>query len=185
MYLSILLIGVGLAMDAFAVSVADGLSLRPFKLRYAVWHGLYFGFFQFLMPLAGWLLGSTVSHYVEKYAPYISFFLLAFIGGKMLLDALKPGDEDEGMASMSHLRLLLLAVATSIDALVVGVSFAFQEELRLLPACGLIGAVTFVISFGGAMLASRIPGIKGKRAGILGGAVLIGIGVKLLIEGLI
>ena len=184
MFLSILLIGISLSMDAFAVSVTNGLTLRPFKLRYALWMGLYFGFFQFLMPLLGFLLGSTVSGYITALGPYISFFLLAFIGGKMLFDALSPGkDEDEGMTSLSHKRLLLLALATSIDALAVGVSFAFQEGLRLLPACALIGCTTFVISFCGALLASRIPGIKGKKAGILGGVVLIGIGVKLLVEG--
>ena len=179
---SILLIGISLSMDALAISIASGMTLKPFRLRYALWMGLYFGFFQFMMPLLGWLLGSGVKSYVDAWGPYISFFLLAFIGGKMLADGLRPGEE-EGMHTLSHPRLLTMAVATSIDALAVGVSFAFQEDLRLLPACLLIGCVTFTISFSGAWLGSRIPGFSGRRAGILGGLVLIGIGIKLLVEG--
>lgn len=184
MILSILLIGVSLSMDAFAISVANGLTLKDFSWRHALWMGIYFGGFQFLMPLIGCFLGSTVSRYITALGPYISFALLAFIGGKMLFDSLKPGDsEEDGMLSLSHKRLLAMAVATSIDALAVGVSFAFMEDVRLLPSCILIGCTTFVISFGGAMLGSRIPGISGKKAGILGGIVLIGIGIKLLVEG--
>lgn len=183
--LSILLIGVSLSMDAFAIAVTNGLTLKPLRLRYALWMGLYFGAFQFLMPLAGYYLGSTVSRYVDAFGSYISFFLLAFIGGKMLFDSLRPGGEDEGMTTLSHGKLLLMAVATSIDALAVGVSFAFMDGLRLLPSCALIGCTTFVTSFAGALLGSRIPGLSGKRAGVLGGAVLIAIGVRLLIEGVI
>ncbi|MBQ7144104.1 MAG: manganese efflux pump [Oscillospiraceae bacterium] len=184
--LEIFLIGVSLSMDAFAISVANGLTLRPFRLRYALWMGLYFGFFQFAMPLLGCLLGSTVSHYVERFGPYISFFLLAFIGGKMLFDALRPnGEEEAGMKTLSHKQLLAEAVATSIDALAVGVSFAFQEDVKLLPSCALIGCTTFAISFFGTLLASRVPGVRGEKAGIIGGVVLIGIGIKLLAEGLL
>ena len=187
MLLSILLIGISLSMDAFAVSVTNGLTLKRFNVRHALWMGLYFGGFQFLMPLIGCLLGSTVSHYIMKFGPYISFALLAFIGGKMLLESIRPGEEEEsgGMTALSHKSLLAAAVATSIDALAVGVSFAFQEDVKLLPSCLLIGCTTFVISFGGAMLGSRIPGLNGRKAGIVGGLVLIGIGVKLLIEGAI
>ena len=182
--LSILLIGVSLSMDAFAISVTNGLTLKNFHWRHALWMGLYFGGFQFLMPLIGCFLGSTVSRYVTALGPYISFALLAFIGGKMLLDSIRGGDDaDEGMLTLSHKRLLAMAVATSIDALAVGVSFAFQPDVKLLPSCILIGCTTFVISFAGAMLGSKIPGLSGKKAGILGGIVLIGIGIKLLIEG--
>ena len=186
MFISILLIGVSLSMDAFAISVTNGLTLKDFNWRHALWMGIYFGGFQFLMPLIGCFLGSTVSSYITALGPYISFVLLAFIGGKMLFDSIKGGDdEDEGMLTLSHKRLLVMAIATSIDALAVGVSFAFLPDVRLLPSCILIGCTTFVISFAGAMLGSKIPGLSGKKAGILGGIVLIGIGVKLLIEGLI
>ena len=121
-----------------------------------------------------------------KLGPYISFALLAFIGGKMLLEGVRPlkeGDDAEGMSVLSHKSLLAAAVATSIDALAVGVSFAFQEDIRLLPSCLLIGCTTFLISFLGAMLGKSIPGLSGKKAGIVGGLVLIGIGIKLLVEG--
>ena len=182
--LSILLIGVSLSMDAFAVSVTNGLTLKNFRLSHAIWMGLYFGGFQFLMPLLGFLLGSTVSRYIMRFGPYISFALLAFIGGKMLLESLRPGaDDDAGMSALSHKSLLAAAVATSIDALAVGVSFAFQEEVRLVPSCLLIGCTTFLISFLGAMFGSRIPGLSGKKAGVVGGLVLIGIGITLLVEG--
>ena len=182
--LSILLIGLSLSMDAFAVSVTNGLTLKSFRIRHALWMGLYFGGFQFLMPLLGCLLGSTVSHYIMRFGPYISFLLLGFIGGKMLIEGIRPGGEaDAGMAELAHKSLLASAVATSIDALAVGVSFAFQEDLKLLPSCLLIGCTTFVISVGGALLGSRIPGVSGKKAGIVGGLVLIGIGLKILIQG--
>jgi len=184
--LSILLIGISLSMDAFAVSVANGMTLKRFHVRHALWMGLCFGGFQFLMPLLGFLLGSTVSRYIMKFGPYISFALLAFIGGKMLLDSVHPGadgGDTDGTAALSLRYLLTAAVATSIDALAVGVSFAFQEDVRLLPSCLLIGCTTFAISFLGAMLGSGIPGLSGKKAGIVGGLVLIGIGIKLLVEG--
>ncbi len=184
--LSILLIGISLSMDAFAISVANGLTLKSFNVRHALWMALYFGGFQFLMPLIGYFLGSAVSHYVDRFGPYISFALLAFIGGKMLLDSLKPGsggDDEAGMEALTHKALLASAVATSIDALAVGVSFAFLEDVKLLPSCLLIGCTTAIISFGGAMLGSRIPGVSGKKAGIVGGLVLIGIGLKILIQG--
>ncbi len=180
--LSILLIGVSLSMDAFAVSVTNGLTLKDFNWKHALWMGVYFGSFQFLMPLLGYLMGSLVSDYVNAFGPYISFFLLAFVGGKMLWDSF-TGDEDDGMASLTHAQLLVMAIATSLDAMAVGVSFAFMS-VSLLPSCALIGCTTFVLSFAGAMLGSRIPGISSKKAGILGGVVLVGIGVKLLLEGL-
>ena len=182
--LSILLIGVSLSMDALAISIANGLSLKPFRLRCALWMGVYFGLFQFLMPLLGYFLGNTVSGYIDAFGPYISFFLLAFIGGKMLLDGVRGGEED-GMAALSHPKLLVMAVATSIDALAVGVTFAFMEDFSLLPSCAMIGCTTFAISLMGALLGSRIPGISGKKAGILGGIVLIAIGVKLLLEAIL
>lgn len=181
----ILLIGVGLSMDAFAVSVTNGLTLKDFSWKHAVWMGVYFGFFQFLMPLLGFLLGSTVSEYVSAWGPYISFFLLAFVGGKMLWESLKKSGDDDGLTTLSHWRLLVMAVATSIDAMAVGVSFAFTPGLRLLPSCALIGCTTFVIAFVGAELGHRFSGIDPKRAGVIGGCVLLGIGIKILLEGIL
>lgn len=181
--ISILLIGVSLSMDAFAVSLANSISLKELKLRHGLWMGAYFGFFQFLMPLIGALLGGGVSGYVSAWGPYISFFLLAFIGGKMVLDSFKDGAKG-GVLRLTHGRLLMMALATSIDALAVGVSFAFMD-MKLLPSCTLIGLSTFAICLTGAMAGRRIPHVSGKRAGVIGGLVLIAIGVKLLIEGLL
>ena len=181
--LSILLIALSLALDAFAVSVSSGISVPGFGWKQAVKMGIWFGAFQCVMPLLGWSLGSGVSQYIEAVDHWIAFGLLAFIGGKMLLDSLRGGEDAAGMLTLSHLRLLTMAVATSIDALAVGVSFAFMD-VRLLPACALIGCTTFVISLAGAFLGRAIPNVSGRRAGIAGGLVLIGIGVKLLLEGI-
>ena len=158
--ISVILIGISLSMDAFAVSITNGLAMRPFKTSYALWHGLYFGAFQFLMPLAGYILGSTVSGYVTAIGPYVSFALLAFIGGKMILEAVRGGEEgSSGMAVLSHKRLLALAVATSIDALAVGVSFAFSPPgPGVVLSCAVIGCTTFLIAFGGPRQPPSLPG---------------------------
>ena len=169
-------------MDAFAVSVTSGLTVKGFGAKHACLLGLYFGGFQFLMPLLGYLLGSTVSSLVSEWAPYISFFLLAFVGVKMLVEAIKGG-ESAVCTQLRHSQLM--AVATSLDALAVGISFAFMEGVSLLPSCLMIGCTTFVLCFLGGMLGGKIPGVSCKTSGILGGLVLCGIGVKLLIEGLI
>lgn len=187
--LSIILIGVSLSMDAFAIALTNGLTVKGYKLRHAVITAAYFGFFQFLMPLIGCFLAGTVSHYVSMLGPYISFFLLAFIGIKMIREGLQCENEEtcscgSPAVRLSHKRLLAMAVATSIDALAVGVSFAFME-VQLVPSCLVIGAVTFVICLAGGFLGKNIPGLSGKKAEILGGVILVGIGVKLLIEGII
>ena len=180
--LNILLIGIGLSMDAFAVSVTNGLTIPRYRLRHAALTAAYFGFFQGLMPLLGWLLGSTVSGIISSWGPYVSFFLLAFIGVKMLVEALK-GADGSVEATLKHSRLAVMAVATSLDALAVGVSFAFMD-VPLIPACLLIAATTFVICLAGGELGAHVPGISTKAAGVLGGLVLCGIGVKLLLEGI-
>lgn len=180
--LNILLIGAGLSMDAFAVSVANGLAIPGYKCRHAAVTAAYFGFFQGLMPLLGWLLGSTVSGLISAWGPYISFFLLAFIGLKMLVEAIKGG-EGNYHAEFRHSQLAIMAVATSLDALAVGVSFAFMP-ISLVPSCLLIAGVTFVICFAGGILGSHVPGISCKAARVIGGLVLCGIGVKLLFEGI-
>ncbi|MCD8388793.1 MAG: manganese efflux pump MntP family protein [Oscillospiraceae bacterium] len=178
--LSILLIGVSLSMDALAVSLATGMALRPLRTWDALRMGAYFGAFQCLMPLFGALLGTAVSRAVRFWGPYISFFLLAFIGGRMLLDSRSRATT---LQELSGRRMLALAVATSIDALAVGVSFAFLPDVRLLPSCVLIGAVTFVLCAAGALLGGSVPAALGRRATALGGAVLIAIGIKLLLDG--
>ncbi len=184
--ISIVLIGLSLAMDAFAISISYGLANRDFRLRHALTMSLYFGAFQFLMPLLGCFLAGTVSGYISRFGPYISCGLLAFIGIRMIVEACKKSEEEEEetVVDLSPSKMLALAVATSIDALAVGVSFAFMEDVSLIPSCLVIGIVTFCVCTIGGMAGSRIPGIKGKVAEILGGCILLGIGVKLLIQGL-
>ena len=118
--LSVILIGISLSMDAFAVSVTNGIAMRPFKTGYALWHGLYFGAFQFLMPLAGYILGSTVSGYVTAIGPYVSFALLAFIGGKMILEAVRGGG----------IRHEPLDVGEGVVAVDLGLADAEEIEVR-------------------------------------------------------
>lgn len=170
--LSILLIGVGLSMDAFAVSVTSGLTVKGFGPKHAALLGLYFGGFQFLMPLIGYLLGSTVSSFVSAYAPYISFFLLAFVGVKMLVEAIRGGDKAVCHTQLKHSQLLVMAIATSLDALAVGISFAFMD-VPLLASCVMIGCTTFVLCFIGGMVGGKIPrrvlqdrGHRGRRGAL-------------------
>ena len=182
--IEIFLTAVSLALDALAVSVATGLTLKNFRLRHALLMGVYFGGFQFIMPLIGWFLGSTVAEYVSKISPWLSFLLLAAIGGKMIWGAVRGGDEAEGMTKLTHTKLLVLAVATSIDALAVGVTFAFRE-VSIWLACAVIGIVAFVLSVLGGMFGSRLGGSFQKRAELVGGLVLVGIGIKILVQSLL
>lgn len=179
--LYILLIAVSLAMDAFAVSAATGVSMPDFRLKHAVTMGVWFGAFQCAMPLAGWLLGTGVSGYISAIDHFVAFGLLAFIGGRMVWHSFSP-DGEEACADLSPRRLLVLAVATSIDALAVGVSMAFMPEVNVPLACVVIGVVAFALSVVGGLLGKRLGDLLQKRAELIGGLVLIGIGVKILVE---
>lgn len=181
--LTYILIGASLSVDAFAVSVGEGLTGGG-RLRDSLGRAAYFGAFQFLMPVLGFYLAGTISGQISAAGPYISFGLLAVIGGKMLYEALTESGKESEAAGFSHAKTLLLALATSIDALAVGVSFAFTEGSVWLPAA-IIGLVTFVLCVLGGLLCAKLPKGSGKVAGIVGGCVLIGIGVKLLLEGVL
>lgn len=185
-FLYILLIAVSLALDAFAVSVSSGISVPGFGWRQAVKMGLWFGIFQFLMPLAGYFLGTSVSAYIEAVDHWIAFGLLALIGGKMVVEAVKKGCGKEGEepvpTELTARRLCVLAIATSIDALAVGVSMAFMEGLSILPAAIIIGVVAFGLSIVGGLLGRRLGCLFQQRAEMVGGAVLIVIGIKILVE---
>lgn len=183
--LEIFLIGIGLSMDAFAVAICKGLAM-PDKVdrKGALLIALYFGVFQAVMPALGWLLGSQFARYVTQMAPWIAFVLLAWIGGSMIRESLsKEEKEEEEMGAVSHKELLVLAVATSIDALAVGVTFSMLElAVSIGAAVALIGCTTFVISLGGVYV-GNVFGAKYKgKAEFVGGAILILIGVKILLE---
>lgn len=183
--LEIFLVGIGLSMDAFAVSICKGLAMPAVNKKQALFIGAYFGVFQALMPLAGWLLGSQFARHVTKLAPWIAFVLLAWIGGSMLRESLSKKEEDEEVepVELRHKELFLLAVATSIDALAVGVSFSMVElSVSIGAAAALIGCTTFAISVGGVFVGHIFGARYKNRAEFVGGAILILIGVKILLE---
>ena len=183
--LEIFLVGIGLSMDAFAVSICKGLAMPAVNKKQALLIGAYFGVFQALMPLAGWLLGSQFARHVTKLAPWIAFVLLAWIGGSMLRESLSKKEEDEEVepVELRHKELFLLAVATSIDALAVGVSFSMVElSVSIGAEAALIGCTTFAISVGGVFVGHIFGARYKNRAEFVGGAILILIGVKILLE---
>ncbi len=182
-FLTNFLLGLGLSMDAFAVSMSSSTTIRPFHLKDALKLALFFGGFQAFMPVIGWLGGSAVSGFVSEYAPWIAFLLLVFIGGKMIYEALY-GSPDGKVSSLSYSVLFVLAIATSIDALAVGISFAFLKTPILEPII-IIGSVTFFMSFCGAILGYRIGHFFENEVEILGGLILIGLGGKILAEHLL
>lgn len=176
-----LLLGIALAMDAFAVSVIKGLMSRKTLLTVGLMTGAWFGFFQFLMPCLGFLLGTAVYDIVSEYAHWVAFAILLLIGLNMIREDLfgeEDGDGDMGPATMAT-----LAVATSIDAFIVGISMSMESSEVLIPAA-IIGAVTFAISFCGAAIGRKFGADRVKHAGTIGGCILIIIGVKTLLSGL-
>jgi len=180
--IEIFLIAVSLALDAFAVSVSTGISAPGFGLRQSARMGLWFGTFQFAMPLIGWFLGSSVAKYIEAFDHWLAFALLALIGGRMIWESLHGEEEQaDGPADLSARRLCVLAIATSIDALAVGVSMAFMP-VNILFSAIVIGVVAFGLSLVGGMLGKKLGTLFEKWAQVAGGIVLIGIGIKILIE---
>ena len=182
--LEIFLIGIGLSMDAFAVAICKGLAMPRVNRKQTLLIGLYFGVFQAVMPLTGWLLGSQFARRVTKMAPWIAFVLLAWIGGSMIRESLSKEEKEEAeMGAVSHKELLVLAVATSIDALAVGVTFSMLElAVSIGAAVALIGCTTFVISLGGVYVGNVFGARYKGKAEFVGGAILILIGVKILLE---
>ena len=178
--LMIFLIAVSLAMDAFAVSISNGVSVKGFGKAHAVKQGIYFGGFQFMMPVLGWVLGSSVRTYIEAVDHWIAFGLLAAIGFNMIRESRSEEEEEEG-GEMTAKVLILQAIATSIDALAVGISFAVLQ-VNILQAALIIGVVAFVFSFVGGVLGKSIGGFLQGKAELIGGIVLILIGCKILVE---
>lgn len=179
-YLELLLIAVGLSMDAFAVSICKGLSLGKIKIKHMLLAGAWFGGFQALMPLIGYFLGSFFSDFIHRYAHWIAFGLLLIIGANMIKESFEEEKVDD---KMDAINMLLLAIATSIDALAVGVTFAFLHA-NIVAAVSLIGVTTFLLS----AIAVKIGSIFGAKyrgkAECAGGVLLILIGLKTLLSGL-
>lgn len=180
--ITLFFIAVGLAMDAFAVSVASGMIIKNVRVRDGLMYGGYFGAFQFIMPVAGWWLGRAFYEYASAYSHWIAFILLAAIGGKMIWETYRDS-ESEPVRKTTVWTMVILAVATSIDAMAVGVSFALMDN-NIWVSATVIGAISFVISFAGVFLGKQLGNVLKSRAERLGGAILILIGLKILIEGL-
>ncbi len=178
--MTIILIAVSLAMDAFAVSIANGVSVSHFAKKDAIKQGIYFGLFQFCMPLLGWLLGSSIKSVMESFDHWIAFILLALIGGNMILESFQKEEQKE-ITALTNKNLILQAVATSIDALAVGVSFAMLS-VPIVFAAAVIGIVAFLFSYAGGMLGKHLGAFLQKKASVAGGIVLIAVGVHILLE---
>ena len=190
-FLELFLLAIGLSMDAFAVSVCKGLAMQKVTFRNAAICGVWFGGFQALMPFIGYLLGSGFEKYINAVAPWIAFVLLALIGGNMIREALSKDDEEEDTSAALDVKtMFLMAVATSIDALAVGITFACvpveiiaaSQLVNTLVAVCLIGATTFVLSCAGVKAGSVFGSRYKSKAEFVGGTILILIGVKILLE---
>lgn len=181
--LEIILTGVGLAMDAFAVSICKGLGMKKLNHKHAFVYALFFGGFQALMPLIGWFLGTSFKQYIVTIDHWVAFVLLAIIGGKMLYEAVTDKEESETIteSKLDIKEVCLLAIATSIDALAVGITFAFLG-VNIWLAIAVIGVITFIISYIGVVVGNVFGNRYKKKAEIAGGIILILIGVKILIK---
>ena len=183
--IELFLLGVGLSMDAFAVSVCKGLGMRKLNKKQALIIGLYFGGFQALMPFVGWLLGSQFQKYITSIDHWIAFILLGFIGGKMMIEAVREWNAEEVVdvmdAPIDHKNMLVLAVATSIDALAVGITFAFLGT-PIVEAITIIGITTMVISIAGVVVGNFFGSRYKSKAEFIGGLILVLLGLKILLE---
>ena len=174
----LIVIAVGLSMDAFAVSICKGLSVRRLRPRHNIICGLYFGGFQALMPVLGWLLGRQFEALIKNVDHWIAFVLLALIGANMIREAVK-NEEENLNDSFSPKTMLPLAVATSIDALAVGVTFAFLDVM-IVPAVSIIGVTTFIFSAAGVKIGNVFGAKYKSKAELVGGIVLVAMGIKIV-----
>jgi putative Mn2+ efflux pump MntP len=187
-FIEIILIAVGLSADAFSVSIGNGMCMPKAGARNALAIAAAFGIFQALMPFIGWLAGGTFAGHIEAYDHIVALALLAFIGGKMIFEgirAVRKGSTARPVRALNLGSLLLQAVATSIDALIVGVGFAAigLPAAELFKAVILIGGITFALSFIGVWAGKRFGTLLGSRSEIIGGMILVAIGLKIFIEG--
>jgi len=180
-FISILIIAIGLGMDAFSVAIGVGATARVLSFMPVFRISFHFGLFQVLMPIAGWFAGMTVANVIAGYDHWIAFGLLAFVGGKMIKESFNKEEKVHASDPTKGVTLIILSVATSIDALAVGLSFAFLKIPILYPSI-IIGIVAFIMTAIGMFFGERLGRIVGKRVEVVGGLILIGIGVKILID---
>ena len=183
-FIEILLIGIGLSMDAFAVALSKGLSMRKLNMKAGILIAVFFGFFQAFMPFIGWLVCRNFEKYITRVDHWIVFVLLGFIGIKMIVDAVKEARKEEKEEKDDRIRigeLFLLAIATSIDALAVGISYAFLS-INIWSSITIIGITTLILSFIGVLIGCKFGARFQTKAQIAGGIILILVGVKILLE---
>lgn len=180
---TLIFIALGLAMDAFSVAVTNGMLIKDLKFKNALKIGAFFGVFQGIMPCIGYALGMSFIKYIEQFDHWIAFVLLAIIGMNMIFEAFRgDGEKKEEKNPLSFKVLLMLAIATSIDALAVGISLASVGDVSIWISATIIGVITFVLSVAGVYIGRKSGDLFGNKAVIAGGIVLIGIGAKILIE---
>ncbi len=185
MFITVFLTGIGLSMDAFAVAICKGLKMQKLNYKQMGLISLFFGGFQALMPFIGWLLGHSFKSYIESFDHWVAFALLIFIGGKMAMEAFKKDEDDECDDNFDIKELLIMAIATSIDALAVGIAFAIDgiETLpEILFSILIIGVTTFILSAIGVFIGHKFGSVYKSKAELAGGIILILIGVKILFE---
>lgn len=182
-FISTLLIAIALAMDAFSVSLTKGFTLKNLTKSQALWFGIFFGGFQSLMPVLGWLGGIQLEWLITTFAPWIAFILLVLIGSNMIRESFSNEDEEETSDKFSFKELTLLAIARSIDAFAVGITYAVLKTDILIPVI-MIGVVAFIFTIIGLYLGKKIGNYFGDKFEILGGVILILLGFKILLEGL-
>ena len=175
------ILAIGLSMDAFAVSICKGLATEKLKIKHTIIAGLWFGGFQALMPLIGYFLGTTFEKYVTALDHWIAFVLLGAIGGNMIKEAFS-GEENEADGSFGIKTMLIMAIATSIDALAIGITFALLPDVNIIAAVSFIGIITFVLSAIGVKLGNVFGAKYKSKAELTGGIILIILGLKILIE---
>ena len=178
---SILVIAISLGMDAFSVAIGVGAVSQAFSIGPAMRLSSSFGIFQFLMPVAGWFAGMTVAHLIAGYDHWVAFGLLAYVGGKMIMESCHEKEKSHETDPTKGWTLIILSVATSIDAFAVGLSFAFLQIPIIYPSI-IIGVVAFIMTMIGILFGGRLGKVIGKKAELAGGIILIGIGVMILIE---
>jgi putative Mn2+ efflux pump MntP len=178
---SVVMLAIGLGMDAFSVAIGVGASIRTISFGPVFRLSFHFGLFQLLMPVAGWFAGKTVTDFIAGYDHWVAFGLLTYVGGKMIRESFDEEPKVHTSDPTKGMTLLILSIATSIDALAVGLSFAFLKIPILYP-CIIIGIVAFLMTMLGVMFGEKLGRVAGRKVEIFGGIILIGIGIKILIE---
>jgi len=180
--LTVIILAIGLSMDSFAVSIGCGLTEQKISFRHAAKISFSLAFFQGILPVAGWYMGTEVKAYVENFDHWIAFLLLLFLGGKMIYESFEKGDDRKMKDIYSWKHIITLSIATSIDALVVGFSYALASSRNIFGGALIIGAVTFFFAMLGIRIGKDVGCSLGPKVELLGGVILIGIGLKVLLQ---